>query len=356
VDAFLRERTPDGPPISPRLDLSVRGVVPLAGRGLDDLPAIGAKAAQLAELAHVVTSCGPVPLPAEPFAIAIVHSVEHFERSGARTRLDELLDDPAFRADPSVRAQGLSELRALIMDTQVDAALLAEVDQAIAARFSNRRVRLRSSSNTEDLPGFNGAGLYRSVGVERGDPERSIADGLRAVWASLWSPRAYDERELARIDQSRVAMGVLVHEAFRTERANAVAISRNALEPTRSDEHYVNAQIGEASVANPAPGVTTEEFVHRHRRSGPAAIEYQRRSSLAQGKDVLVAPEIAAASCHLNGIHAHFQDRLDPEREQRWFTADVELKLLGEERTLLFKQARPYAFGKAEIPADCREY
>lgn len=48
-------------------------------------------------------------------------------------------------------------------------------------------------------------------------PERTLAPGEfvvvfagREVWASLWSARAYDEREFGLIYQSRVATGVPV--------------------------------------------------------------------------------------------------------------------------------------------------
>jgi hypothetical protein len=357
AEAFWQAQSPGETRIAPRSDLSVRGVQPLAERSLDDLPSIGAKAAQLAELARVPVRCGaPVPVPRDAFAIPLVHYVEHFEQSGARALLDTYLLDPEFRADPEMRAEGLAQIQQAIYDAPVDEALLAEVQAAIAARFGDARVRLRSSSNTEDLPAFNGAGLYTSVSAELGDEERALPDGLRTVWASLWSARAYDERELARIDQAQVAMGVLVHEAFLSERANAVAISRNLLDPTRSEIHYMNAQIGEASVANPAPGVVTEQLIH-HFRFVPNTprVEYQSRSSLSHGSDVLSAVEIQAISCHLDAIHRHFSARLDPGGENRWFAVDIELKLLGDERRLLIKQARPYSFGKADVPVDCRE-
>src|SRR5690606_37902555 len=47
---------PQGPTVTPRLDLSVRGVQPLSAHSLESLPIIGAKAAQLAELGRVDTS------------------------------------------------------------------------------------------------------------------------------------------------------------------------------------------------------------------------------------------------------------------------------------------------------------
>ncbi len=359
VAAFLREREPSGPRIAPRLDDVLRGVVDLATRSLVDLPAIGAKAAQLAELGRVGdTGCFQrLALPEQGFAIPIVHYLEHFERSGARARLEEIQRDPGFRADLQRRDALLEEVRARIRETPVEPALLSEIEQAVAARWADARVRFRSSSNTEDLPGFNGAGLYLSLAAELGDSERPVDGALRAVWASLWNTRAYDEREHGHIDQSKVAMGVLVHPSFRSERANIIAISRDVLDPTRADIHYMNAQAGEASVANPAPGVTTEQLIH-HWRIIPntPAIEYQAKSSLTGGRDVLTTNDVFGISCQLSAVHDHFRQLLDPSMENRWFAMDVEVKLMGDDRHIVFKQARPYTFGRTDRPTDCREF
>jgi hypothetical protein len=354
---FWQAQDPGGERFVPRSDLSVRGVQPLDAKSLDDLPAIGAKAAQFAELSRVPAACGmKVPVPPNAFALPLVHYVEHFERSGARALLDAFLADAGFRADPVVRAEGLAQIRQAVQGAEVDPALLAELEQAVRERFGTARVRLRSSSNTEDLPAFNGAGLYTSLSAAIDDPTRTLQDGLRTVWASLWSPRAYDERELARIEQTEVAMGVLVHEAFLSEHANAVAISRNLLDPTRSEIHYINAQFGEASVANPAPGVVTEQLIHHWRAvPGTPRVEYQSKSSLSRGVEVMSYDEIRRISCQLDAIHKHFRKRLDPMRQNRWFAVDIELKLIGDDRRLLIKQARPYSFGRADVPVDCRE-
>ena len=62
-------------------------------------------------------------------------------------------------------------------------------------------LRYRSSTNNEDLPGFNGAGLYDS---KTQDPDETEEDGidksLKQVFASLWTFRAFTEREFHRID------------------------------------------------------------------------------------------------------------------------------------------------------------
>ena len=115
------------------------------------------------------TCPGAVPTPKDAFALPVVHSMEHFQASGAQALLERALADPEFRSNPDRRARDLARVRQLIVAHPVDAVLLRALRSAIEQRFGGRRVRLRSSSNTEDLPGFNGAGLYTSVGVALGD-------------------------------------------------------------------------------------------------------------------------------------------------------------------------------------------
>jgi len=210
--------------------------------------------------------------------------------------------------------------------------------------WPGQRVRLRSSSNTEDLPQFNGAGLYISEGADAEATDKDLANGIRAVWASLWRLRAYDEREYYNIDQSAVAMAVLIHEAFPSEKANGVAISRDILEPTRDDKFYINAQVGEALVTNPAPGVASDEFTYSLSRL--PHIERKSMSSLNGGSPVLSDEESARLACSLANIHNHFRPLIDPDRKNSWFAMDIEFKFIGPNRQLVVKQARPYSFGQ----------
>jgi hypothetical protein len=363
--AFWATQVPAGPPVSPRLDTSVRGVQDLVVHGLESLPSVGAKAAQMAELLRLAGSqpaclgAPPFVVPERPFAIPLVHYREHFTASGAEARLAELELDPAFSTDTRGRAQGLADVRERIANHPVDAALIASVEAAMLARFGLERVRFRSSSNTEDLPNFNGAGLYTSISAELDDPERTVADAIRTVWASLWSERAYDERAQARIERATLGMGILVHLAALSERANGVGVSRNVLEPVRGDQYYVNAQLGEASVTNPAPAVSTEQLVYQWYREPP--VLYQSESSLLGAlptapATVLTEAEVEAVSCALQAVHDHFLPLLDPGGDNPWFAMEIEFKLVGAERRLHVKQARPHSFGAREIIRDCREF
>ena len=84
--------------------------------------------------------------------------------------------------------------------------------------------------------------------------------------------------------------------------------------------------------------------------------EYQRHSSLSRGQDVLSFAEIQNLGCALESIHLHFQPLIDPDFEDRLFSMQIEWKLIGPERRLLVKQARPYSFKAIDAPTDCREF
>jgi hypothetical protein len=152
-------------------------------------------------------------------------------------------------------------------------------------------------------------------------------------------------------------MAVLVHPAFVSERANVIIVSRDLLDPTQAGTHYMNAQLGEASVANPAAGVTSEELLHHTSFvPGTPEIEYRSRSSLARGATVISLEDARRLSCVVSGIHDHFRSLLDPAGSDRWFAMDIEAKLVGLDRHVVIKQARPFNFGRVERPTDCREY
>ncbi len=360
VETFFRERFGETKVLTPRLDLTTRDLLPLASLSLADLPRVGAKAAQLAELAHVQSPNGSCPggmnTPRDAFAIPVVHGTEHARASGAQALIDKLLADPTVRADAEKRDLALRDIRTAILARPVEPGLLAKVEQEVRARYGNAPIRLRSSANAEDLPGFGGAGLYTSARAALDDPDRTVAAGILTVWSSLWRARAFAERELFGIDHASVAMGVLVHGAYESEEANGVAMSRNLLDPVESDVYYVNVQKGEASVTNPAPGVGTEQFLYRWGRL--PRVVWQSHSTFSPTTSVLSLPETDLLMCRMSVIHNHFRALLDPDHANPFFTMEIEWKIaedLAGRRTVAIKQARPYNFGRAEIPLDCRE-
>lgn len=360
AQAFWDQQNQQKDPLIPRLDTQTTALVDLLAADISDIPTVGAKAAQLAELFKLdqtFSSCSEgaeFALPEGAFAVPMWYYLQHMQASGAQSYVDELMTDDAFLTDLDYRKIALQTVQQMIRQHPVNSELVRQVETWVEQRFGNKRVRFRSSSNTEDLQEFNGAGLYTSTSAELDDDQRPVDLALKTVWASLWNARAFEERLYANVDQSSIAMAVLVHRAFTNERANGVAVARNILSPTRVDQYYFNSQAGEASVTNPAPGIVTEQLIYQWPPRTPR-LTYHSYSNLLGDSRVITADESRALACSMDAIQQHFSRLLDPQSENRWFTMESEFKFLGNARQLLIKQARPYKVGKIDIPNDCRE-
>ena len=71
-------------------------------------------------------------------------------------------------------------------------------------------IAVRSSATVEDMHGSSFAGQYRSLlDIDVSDPD-AILSAVRSVWASLWHPAPSAYRDAFGIDQSDVAMAVVL--------------------------------------------------------------------------------------------------------------------------------------------------
>ena len=109
-------------------------------------------------------------------------------------------------------------LRQKIESAEFDPELRKTVLQKVAREYAGKGLFVRSSSNSEDLPNFSGAGLYTTVPNVRG--EQQLIDAIKKVWASLWNFEAYEARERANVDHSKIFMAVLLRRES-TRRAPA---------------------------------------------------------------------------------------------------------------------------------------
>ncbi len=326
----MRPRQPSTPALSTR----AAGLIELATLRARDLDVAGAKAAQLGELGAIG---GDVRVP-RGFVVPFAAYLAHGERSGARVMRDAILGDAALRADGDRLSEQLRLLRERIATSPVDPALLASIRQRARA-LGSRRIRLRSSTNAEDLPGFNGAGLYRSVVIEASADDAALADALRAVWASTWNLQAHQERSFFRIDESRVAMAVLVQESIDDDVVDGVAITGNPFNAGRP-AYFINAQVagdeGGSVTSARADQVPEQVIYYTYGETG----EFERiaRSSQTRGAAVLTEAELVHLAAVLRAIHGRFV----PDAWDTAHAMDVEFILHGPQRALVVVQARPY--------------
>lgn len=335
-------------PLVPQLDASFTSLPDVCSLHIGDANRVGAKAAQLGE----ACSMGPPIVTPGGFAIPFAHYLRHIERAGIARGLPAMLADPAFRANAETRAQRLTELRAAIEQAPVDRSLLRSLQQRIA-RFPNQpRVILRSSTNAEDLAGFTGAGLYRSLVVPGGATEAQIADALRQVWASVWLQAAHEEREWYRVDHARVAMGVLVQPFVDRAAVNGVAITANPFYAGRPAV-FVNAQALGGSVTGAGGDEIPEQHLIYTYAESPEP-ELLSRSSRSEAP-LLSARELEQLTYVLEALHNHFAPMwsgptmpICPSTRERCVAVDVEYLIAGADRHVVVLQARPFTVNYAE--------
>ncbi|TNF36003.1 MAG: hypothetical protein EP329_05660, partial [Deltaproteobacteria bacterium] len=368
--AFWESRAPE--PFTPTADLTVEGLLDFDDIGFADATAVGVKAANVAELHHLLPNAAPdgfaVPFSAYDHFMATAEA-NLLRCNDARTdclkegrteavceaaralclppdgtetlsaHVDRLLGDADFQADAELREASLDGLRWIIRHVPVDADFGAALDAHVVARFgAGARIRLRSSTNAEDLPTFSGAGLYSSYGADATGDDVASAD-IRKVWASAWNWRAFEERAFWNIDQRAIRMGVAVHPAYTDEQANGVLITRNLADPT-IEGFYVNVQEGEVAVTNPESGVVPEVFTIVGSPAGGVQVIRQRFSSLSPDAPLLSTAEVARLYLAAAQIRDHFAPLYGERPDQ--FAVDIEFKFHGPDRALAIKQARPY--------------
>ncbi len=361
VEEFLEALRPTEEQI-PTRDLDVNEVANLGDIGNGDTRSVGAKAANLGELRDILPE-GVVPDGfAVPFAFydAFMRFNERpvgegdaaFDGDGdgqidLYEETNKMAAAPDFRADPAIREDRLKEFRKVIKKESKSTmppdvlAKLERMHQDFIARFGpDQPIRLRSSTNNEDLEGFNGAGLYDSK-THRAD-EGHIQKTVRQVWASLWNYRAFEERDFYRIPHDQAAMGIAAHPNFDDEIANGVAVTKNIYDPNWPG-FYVNVQAGESLVTNPDAGVTPDEFlVARLGPRGEYEIQFIRHSTLLPEGQATIMTEAQTNELvqYMERIQSHFARVYDRENDPT-FAMDIEFKVTVDNR-LVIKQARPW--------------
>lgn len=355
AQAFIEGRKPDAAVVTP-YDTSVTGlldietiVVPEEGQHLRDairevIPYVGGKAAHYSWLAQIDGI-----LVQDAFAIPAHYYDQFLQENGFDERLDELFANPDFLTDSSVRDAELAALRTDMMSGEVNDELQELLRTKLAEDFPDEpRIRFRSSTNAEDLEGFTGAGLYTSkTGVV--EDWNDVLDAIREVWSSVWYYRAFDEREYRSIDHRDVAMCLLVTPSFPEEEANGVAITNNIFDTAGlNPAFYVNVQVGDASVVEPDPGVTTDELVYYYDAPNKPIVYLSESNQVESGTHVLTAAQVNELGKALSAIHRAFSPAYGPAsglNDRGWYAMDTEFKFddrgTGEVR-LYMKQARPY--------------
>lgn len=335
-----------GKPISLTKNVKVDSLIPAELLREKHSHIVGCKAANFGELNEYAKKM-PFMVPEGAFAIPFAFYERHIRSNGVQIKIDALLaKDNRSRSSAEIREE-LKQIRKMIKNAPIDAALLTDVKSMIVRQGEFRRMRFRSSTNAEDREGFSGAGIYTSKTGELGNPEKPIDQAILKVWASLWSFNAFMEREAFNLDHSTVAMGILVHRSFPDEAVNGVAITSNLY---RDDYlgFVINAQLGDESVVQPQGDIQCDEFmcypdetvsIYGKQEAGIDIINF---SSLNGGELVMTEAEIQQLANTLELIKRRYARTHYTKQTYFDLALDLEFKLDKDTRQLYIKQMRIY--------------
>jgi len=353
ADAWWEEFRPDPLQVTP-MDLSVTDlrdegeILDLETYNLDDaitaaVPAFGGKATHYGGLALIGDD---VPHPTA-FVIPVYYFHQHMEQAGLNSVAAAMLEDPDFLGDAATRREMLEDLQQEIKNAPIDPDFFALLSAKLEADYPGIRMRFRSSTNAEDLNGFNGAGLYDSESATLGDSSDPVDQAVKNVWSSLWSYRAYEEREYYSIPHMDIGMAILSHHSFPDEEANGVAITANIYDTTGMEPaFYVNVQLGGESVVQPEAGVTSDIFLYYYDMPGQPVVYLANSSLIEDDETVLSSAQTYALGNALSAIHSYYYEVYGGDG---FYGMDVEFKFddswdddTTDEPQLWVKQARPY--------------
>ena len=106
------------------------------------------------------------------------------KKHGLDKKMTKMIKGKKFKKDAAYRRDQLADLRAQIVAQPIDSKLLDEVTAKVQAmKDAPKGVFVRSSTNAEDLPGFNGAGLYDTVPFVQG--RENLEKAVKKVWILL---------------------------------------------------------------------------------------------------------------------------------------------------------------------------
>ncbi len=238
IASYERQRKQRRTVAVPPADLETANMPMLTALRAGHARTYGSKTANLGEIASAGLSKVNIP---KGFGLPFFYYQRHLKKNGLDQIVRSILSDPKIKSDARYRKNALATLREQILSAPMDDEVLDAIYKRVRLKLGGGGVFVRSSTNAEDLPGFNGAGLYDTVPNVRG--KKNLETAVKTVWASLWNYRAFEERDLFGIDHKQVHAGVLIQTGVNATAAG-VLITTNLYNPEDDNSFTINAKSG----------------------------------------------------------------------------------------------------------------
>jgi hypothetical protein len=365
-------------PVKLPADLNATAIYKTEELSWKDNDKVGSKAANYAELAKALNTDKRTVVRMS-YAIPFYYYQQFIDANpNIKTAIAKILKDPLMEkiAKVTYREEKLKVIREMILAeaSVVDAKfindLLTIFDKVKDKDGLPSKLKLRSSTNSEDLPNFNGAGLYDSEaykptkkGKEKSTEDKinSLKNALKFVWASIWNLRAFDERTYFQIPHADVKMAMQVNPTFGDEFVDGVVVTKNIANDSRypGAAVYIECQRGDKyNATKPEAGTRPTKILVQYDESQPQKtavykiIKLQKSNIADDGEtilanenphDMMTDAETIDLAYQVLKARDHFKPLLGKDKSD--FALDLEFKVDAYDsgqRQVYLKQARPY--------------
>ena len=216
----------------------------------NDLDLVGGKGRSLARM-----SCADFDVPGG-FLVTTDAYKKFIEDSDLKSKIIEFAKPELRDGYPNFEICS-KKINEIITNADIDTNITDQIRDAYSGLDQdNLSVAVRSSANAEDLPDFSFAGQQETFLNVSGEDE--VVSAVKKCWSSLWTSQAISYRHQNGIDQSSVAMGVVVQIMIPSE-VSGILFTANPTNGERS-EMIINSSfgLGEAVVGGQ---VTPDTFI-----------------------------------------------------------------------------------------------
>ena len=295
----------------------------------------GSKAANLGQINANIKAAN-VP---DGFCIPFGYYQQFLQQLGIDSQYLQHME-ASFKGNNRARRAGLLALQEKIQTAPVPQAW----QDAWGAQWQNQLqglgVFVRSSSNSEDLPNFSGAGLYTTVPNVKS--KQALSEAVKQSWASVFNYSAYEARRIAGLPHDSVKMSTFVQQGINAD-LSGVLVTLDPYDASRKNVSYIAAKRG-VGIRVVEGKRLAEQLVYNHRVGSIQLISSSNETTALQlddkggvkevpidsGKRVMTDAQVKTLADTGSQIKALFGNK---PQDIEWAFANKRLVIL---------QARPY--------------
>ena len=321
----------------PQPDVSDYSLRALANLHRDDSRYCGSKAANLGHIrAHIAGSNVP-----DGFCIPFAYYQAMMDRLGINAATLIQIETQSG-GDNRKRRTALLTLQKKITDAEIPSEWKHRWAEQWRSQLNSKGVFVRSSSNSEDLPNFSGAGLYTTV--PNVTDENALVEAVKQSWASVFNYSTYEARRIAGLPHDSVKMSVFVQQSINAD-LSGVLVTINPYDIAQKNSAYIAAKRGLGIRVVEGKRVAEQVVYNRRNDSVQRLSSSNETTALQLDKNGGVREVPVTSGNVMNQEQIRRLDQTGQRIKQLFANGEQDIEWAFDKGKLVILQARPYLNG-----------